>query len=90
MLESRMRTTYADTNSMIQHQKVAPIIGWEAIINMLEQWTLLLTVILVPGRSNPEVYKLTMLINASEEVNVRRQAQARYQHSMPATLVLIV
>ena len=42
------------------------------------------------GRSNPEEYKLTMLINASEEVNVRRQAQARYQHSMPETLVLIV
>ena len=64
-LDSSTLTTYSDTASLLQRQKVAPIIGWETTVNMLEQWAVLLTVILGPDREHPAVYELTMLIDAS-------------------------
>ena len=64
-LDSSTLTTYADNALLIQHQKVDTIIGWEAAVNVLEQWLVLLMVILVLGISQPEVYELTMLMDAS-------------------------
>ena len=45
---------------------------------MVEQWAVLFTVILGSVRSHPEMYDLTMLIDALEEVKARLWEQARY------------
>ena len=39
------------------------------------------------GRSHLAVYDLTMLIEISEEVNLRLKVQSRYQISMPEDLI---
>ena len=82
-----MLTTYVDTVSLLQRQKVAPIVRWEAAINMLVQWDVFLVVILVPGSSYPVVYNMTMLIDASEEVNTHLWVQSMYQPAILAALV---
>ena len=86
-LEIIMITTYVDTVSLLQRQKVAPIVRWEAAINMLVQWDVFLVVILVPGSSYPVVYNMTMLIDASEEVNTHLWVQSMYQPAILAALV---
>ena len=63
--------TYSNTALLLQHQEVAPIIGWEAAVNILEQWVVFLTVIMVLVSSLHAVYEITMYIDASDEVNVR-------------------
>ena len=44
-------------------------------------------VILRPGTSHFAVYELTMLIDASEELNSHLRSQAIYQLSIPVDLV---
>ena len=41
-------TMYADTTSILQNQNISPILGWEAMDIMLEQWDVLLLVIIIP------------------------------------------
>ena len=57
---------------------------------MLEQWAVLLTVIFVLGIFHPTVYKITIIIDASEEVSSRLWAQERSQPPMPVVLVRLV
>ena len=65
-LYSSTLITYTDTTSLLQCQKVDTIIIWEAAVNMLDQWAVLLMVILGEGILHPTVYYLTMLIDGSE------------------------
>ena len=37
-LDSSKLTMYSDTASLLQHKNVAPIVGWEAVVSMLENW----------------------------------------------------
>ena len=55
--------TYTDTVSLLQYKKVDLIIRWEAAVNMLEQWAVFLTVIIILDSFHPVVYEITMLIN---------------------------
>ena len=69
---------------------MAPIIGWEAAVSMLEQWAVLLEVVFGPVCIHPEVYKLSMLIEAVAEVSARLGEQARHQPMMSAGLVRLI
>ena len=62
-LDSSTLTTYSDTALLLQHQKVDPIIIWEAAGNMLDQWEVFLMVILGSSSSHPAMYEITMLID---------------------------
>ena len=61
-LDSSNLTNYADSASLLQHQKKDPIIGWEVVVNMLEQWEVVLMAILGLGRLHPAVYDITNMI----------------------------
>ena len=39
-------TTYADTAILLQHQKIAPIVLWDAVVNMMDWWLVLLVLII--------------------------------------------
>ena len=69
-LDIRTMVAYSDTASLLQHQEVELIIGWEAAVNILEQWVVFLTVIMVPGSSHHVVYEITMYVDASDKLNV--------------------
>ena len=90
VLDISTLTTYSDTASLLQIKKVSPIIRWEAAVNILDQWEVFLKVIFGPGSSYPVVYELTIMVDASEEVNSRLMEQARYQLLMPVSLVRII
>ena len=78
MLGSSTLTTYADTTSLLQIHKVAPIISWEAAVSILRQWAVLLKVILGPEEVHPMAYNLTLLIESVEELSAWMQAHTCY------------
>ena len=41
-------TTFSGTADLLQGHKVAPIIGWETAVIIMEQWAVFLEVILGP------------------------------------------
>ena len=53
---------------------------------MLEQWLVVVTVLLRPQERHPEVFELATLLAAAEEENSRLRAQAVMQQDMPAAL----
>ena len=63
-LDSSTLTAFANTSTILHRQKVSPIIGWEATVSILEQWNILLEVILGTVGRNSSIYKLSMLIEA--------------------------
>ena len=46
--DSSMISTYYNNASLLQHHKVAHIVGWEAAKSMLEKWAVFLAVLWVP------------------------------------------
>ena len=54
---------------------------------MLEQWLVVVTVLLGPPERHPAVLELATLLEAANEVNSLLRAQAGAQQDMPATLV---
>ena len=57
---------------------------------MLEQWLVVVTVLLGLQERQPAVFELAMLREAADEVNSRLQAQVAVQQDMPAALVQLV
>ena len=76
-LDSSTLTTYTNTPLLIQLQKVAPIIKYKVVFNMLDKWEVLLTVILGSGSLHPALCEITMLIGTAEEVNYHLHNQER-------------
>ena len=35
-LDSSLSIMYADTSTLLQRQKIVPIVGWEAVVNILD------------------------------------------------------
>ena len=54
---------------------------------MLEQWIVVVTVLLGPQERHPAVFELATLLEEEDEVNPRLQAQAAVQQNMLAALV---
>ena len=57
---------------------------------MLEQWLLVVKVLLGPHECHPPVFKLATLLEAANEVNSRLRAQEGAQQDMPAALVRLI
>ena len=57
---------------------------------MLEQWLVVVTVLLGTQERHPEVFELATLLEAANEVNSPLHAQAGSQQDMPAALVRLI
>ena len=66
------------------------MVGWEAAEKMLEQWLVVVTVLLGPQERHPEVFELATLLEAANEVNSHLRTQAGSQQDMPADLVRLI
>ena len=86
-LDANAMTSYADADALMKQQHIPPIVGWEVAAKMLEQWLVVMTVLLRPQNHHPAVFKLATLLEAAGEVNSRLRAQAAVQQDMPAALV---
>ena len=82
--------TYDDTDLLFHRQNITPILGCEVLVNMLDQWEVLLVVMLGQSGEHPEFYNMKLLIDASEEVNEQIQVQARYQQEITEALVILI
>ena len=47
-LEANTLTSYTDAASLMKQQRIPPIVGWEAAAKMLEQWLIVVNVLLGP------------------------------------------
>ena len=83
-------TSYADTAALMKQQRIPPIVGWEEAAKMLEQWLVIVTVLLGPQERHPTVFELATLLEAADEVNSRLRAQEAVQQYMPAALVQLI
>ena len=46
-LDANTMTSYADAAALMKQQRIPPIVGWEAASKMLEQWLVVVMVLLV-------------------------------------------
>ena len=68
-LDANTMTSYADAAALMKQQIISPIVGWEASANMIDQWRVVVTVLLGPQERHPSVFELATLLTAAEEVN---------------------
>ena len=54
---------------LMKQQRVPPIVGWEAAETIMEQWIVVVTVLLGPQERRPAVFELATLLEAEDEVN---------------------
>ena len=47
-LDANTLTSYADAVAITKQHRIPPIVGWEVAAKMLEQWLVVVTVLLVP------------------------------------------
>ena len=57
-LDTKTLTSYADAAALMKHQRIPPIVGWEAAEKMLEQWLVVVTVLLGTQERHPAVFEL--------------------------------
>ena len=62
-------TSYADTAALMKKQLIPSVVDWEAVEKMLEQWLIVVTVLLRPQESHPEVIELTTVLQGANKVN---------------------
>ena len=74
----------------MKQQRIPPIVGWEAAAKILEQWLVVVTVLLGPQELHPTVFELATLLEAANEVNSRLRSQAGSQQDMPAALIRLI
>ena len=86
-LDANTMTSYADAAALIKQQCIPPIVGWEAAAKILEQWLIVVTVLLGTQERHPAVFELATLLEAVDEVNACLRAQATVQQDIPAALV---
>ena len=46
-------TSYADAAALVKKQRILTIVGWEAAAKILEQWLVVVTVLLGPQERHP-------------------------------------
>ena len=90
LLESNTLTSYAYTAAIMTKQHISPIFVWEGADKMIEQWIVLLGVILGPQDLRPVIHELTVFVEAGEEVSTRLCAQTHHQMYMLVVLIQIV
>ena len=55
----------------MKQQRIPPIVGWEVAAKILEQWIVVVTVLLGTKKCHPAVLELATLLEAAEEVKSR-------------------
>ena len=85
-LDANTLTSNADAAEIMKQHLIPPIVGWEAAAKMLEEWLVVVTVLLGPQERHPAVFGLATLLEAADEVNSRLRAQATDQQDMTAAL----
>ena len=55
----------------MKQQRIPPIVSWEAAEKMLEQWLVVVTVLLGPQERHLAVFELATLLEAANEANSR-------------------
>ena len=61
-LDANTLTLYADAAVLMKQQRIPPIVRWEAAEKMLEQWLVVVTVLLGPQERHPAVFELDTLL----------------------------
>ena len=89
-LDANTLTSHVDAAALMKQQRIPSIVGWELAAKMLEQWLVVVTVILRPQERHPAVFELATLLEAEDKVNSRLRAQAAAQQDMPAVLVRLI
>ena len=69
VLNATTMIPYADAYALMKQQRIPPIVGWEAAAKMMEQWLVLVTVVLGPQERHPAVFELATLLEAADKVN---------------------
>ena len=90
VLDANTMTSYADAAALMKHQRIPPIVVWEAAAKMLAQWLVVVTVLLGPQERHPAVFELATILEAADEVNSRLLAHASVQQDIPASLVRLI
>ena len=80
-------TSYANEAALMKQQRIPPLAGWEAAEKMLEHWLVVVTVLLGPKYHHLEVFELSTLIEAAEEVKYHLILQEAVKQYMPEALV---
>ena len=70
-LDANTMTSYADAAALMKQQRILPIVGWEAVAKILDQWLVVVTVLLGPQERHPAEFELATLMEASDKVNSR-------------------
>ena len=86
-VDSNMLTSYDNMASLFQFYHISSILLWEAAAKTLEQWDVLLSIILVPLDTHLDVYKLVVIIKATKHVSVSLQVKTQYQKCTPEDLI---
>ena len=68
-LDANTMTSYADAAALMKQQRIPPIVCWEAAAKILEQWLVIVTVLLGPQECHPAVFELARLLEAANKVN---------------------
>ena len=89
-LDANTLTSYADAAALMKQQRIPPILGWDVASKMLDQWLVVVTVLLGPQERHPEVFELATLLEAANEVNSRLRAEVGSQQDMLAALVRLI
>ena len=64
-LDANTLTSYADAAALMKQQRIPPILGWGAAAKMIEQWLVVVTIILGPQERHPAVFTLATLLEAA-------------------------
>ena len=70
-LDANMMASYADAAALMKQQRIPPIVGWEAAEKILEQWFVVVTVLLGTQERHPSVFELATLLEVADELNSR-------------------
>ena len=74
----------------MKQQHILPIVGWEAAAKMLEQWIVVVTVLLGSKECHPSVFEIATILEAADEVNSHLGSQAAVQQDILASLVRLI
>ena len=89
-LEANTVISYVDAAALMKQKRILSIVVWEAAEKILEQWLVVVTVLIGPKERHPAVFELATLLEATDKVNSRLRAQAAVQQDILEALVRLI
>ena len=62
VLDSNTMTSYMDVAALMKQKRILPIFSWEAAAKILDQWLVVVTVLLGPQEHHPAVFEIAPLL----------------------------